>query len=146
MPVQLFTEAERVRRNRFPREIGQAVLNPAICDTELRTAIYRHTPPERLPAAIEECEELIRPLDQSYVDFLESRYGYIRQFAPAFLKAFTFRSPFVHDPFVEAVDLLRRLNADHRRTVPEEAPLEFVPATWRSSVITREGRIDRHYL
>jgi TnpA family transposase len=130
---------------RLFRDLGRAVLDPAIRDAELRTVIYRHIPPERLRAAVAECEELIRPLDDSYFDFLASRYGYVRQFAPAFLEAFAFRSPLAQDPLLEAVDLLRRLNADHRRAVPEDAPLEFVPATWRPYVITREGRIDRHY-
>jgi hypothetical protein len=76
------------------------VLDPAISDAELRSAIYRHIPRERLRTAVEEYEGLIRPLDDSYFDFLESRYRYIRQFAPPFLEAFTFHSPLAHDPLL----------------------------------------------
>jgi TnpA family transposase len=129
---------------RLFRDLGRLVLDATVSDAELRTTIYRRIPPERLHAAVKECEELIRPLDDSAFEFLERRYSYLRQFAPAFLEAFAFRSPLAHDPLLEALDVLRHLNADHRRTVPEEAPLDFVPRKWQSHVLDSDGRIDRH--
>ena len=48
-------------------------------------------------------------------------------------------------PMLEAVDLLRDLNARRQRKVPPDAPVEFVPARWRPYVIDRDGEIDRHY-
>jgi TnpA family transposase len=129
---------------RLFRDLGRLVLDATVSDAELRTTIYRRIPPERLHAAVKECEELIRPLDGSAFDFLERRYSYLRQFAPAFLEAFTIRSSLAYDPLLEAIDVLRRLNGDHRRTIPEEAPLDFIPLKWRPHVIDPEGRIDRH--
>jgi TnpA family transposase len=129
---------------RLFRDLGRLVLDATVSDAELRTTIYRRIPPERLHAAVKGCEELIRPLDDSAFEFLERRYSYLRQFAPAFLEAFAFRSPLAHDPLLEAIDVLRHLNADHRRTVPEEAPLDFVPRKWQSHVLDSDGRIDRH--
>jgi TnpA family transposase len=129
---------------RLFRDLGRLVLDATVSDAELRTTIYRRIPPERLHAAVKECEELIRPLDDSAFEFLERRYSYLRQFAPAFLEAFAFRSPLAHDPLLEALDVLRHLNADHRRTVPEEAPLDFVPRKWQSHVLDSDGGIDRH--
>jgi TnpA family transposase len=129
---------------RLFRDLGRLVLDATVSDTELRTTIYRRIPPERLYTAVKECEELIRPLDESAFEFLERRYSYLRQFAPAFLEAFAFRSPLAYDPLLEAIELLRHLNADHRRTVPGEAPLGFIPLKWRSHVLDPEGRIDRH--
>jgi TnpA family transposase len=129
---------------RLFRDLGRLVLDATVSDAELRTTIYRRIPPARLHAAVKGCEELIRPLDDSAFEFLERRYSYLRQFAPAFLEAFAFRSPLAHDPLLEAIDVLRHLNADHRRTVPEEAPLDFVPRKWQSHVLDSDGRIDRH--
>jgi TnpA family transposase len=129
---------------RLFRDLGRLVLDATVSDTELRTTIYRRVPPERLYTAVKECEELIRPLDESAFAFLERRYSYLRQFAPAFLEAFAFRSPLAPDPLLEAIELLRHLNADHRRTVPGEAPLDFISLKWRSHVLDPEGRIDRH--
>ena len=122
------------------RELARLVLDPTVGDAELRSTIYRRIPAEVLQRAVEESDHIIRPLDDSYFDFLASRYSYLRQFAPAFLDAFDFQSNVQPDPLLEAVRLLRRLNAEHRRTIPEDAPLSFVPAKWRTYVIDAQGR------
>ena len=127
------------------RELARLVLDPTVGDAELRSTVYRRIPAEVLQRAVEESDHIIRPLDDSYFDFLASRYSYLRQFAPAFLDAFDFQSNVEPDPLLEAVRLLRRLNAEHRRTIPEDAPLSFVPAKWRTYVVDAQGAIDRHY-
>ncbi|WP_145279696.1 DUF4158 domain-containing protein [Tautonia plasticadhaerens] len=115
------------------REIGRAVLDPKVKDADLRRTIYRRITPDELRDAVEESDRIIRPLDDHYFDFLESRYTYLRQFTPEFIDAITFRSS--GDPaLIKAVDLLRQLNAERRRVLPDEAPLEFVPARWRPYV------------
>ena len=43
------------------------------------------------------------------------------------------------------MELLRTLNQERRRTVPEDAPLKFIPVTWHPYVVDRSGRIDRRY-
>jgi hypothetical protein len=83
----------------------------------------------------------MRPLDDNYFDFLTGRYNYVRQFAPVFLSAFTFRANRRGEPLVEAVSVLNRI----KRKVPESAPVDFVPAKWRPYVIDKDGKIDRHY-
>jgi TnpA family transposase len=115
------------------REIGRVVLDPQVKDADLRRTIYRRIPPAELRDAVEESDRIIRPLDDHYFDFLESRYTYLRQFTPEFIDAVAFRSG-GGSPLLRAVDLLRQLNTDHRRVLPEETPLEFVPARWRPYV------------
>jgi hypothetical protein len=68
-------------------------------------------------------------LDDSHFDFLAHRYGHLREFAPAFLQAFTFRSNLNPDPLLQAVELLRTLNQERRRAVPDDVPLKFIPAS-----------------
>jgi len=41
--------------------------------------------------------------------------------------------------------VLQQLNTTHRRTVPPEAPTDFVSRKWRPYVVDPEGHIDRHY-
>ena len=127
------------------RDIGHLVLDPSVSDGQLRQTIYQYVPADKLQAAVEECERLVRPLDDSHFDFLAHRYGHLREFAPAFLQAFTFRSNLNPDPLLQAVELLRTLNQERRRAVPEDAPLKFIPATWHPYVVDRSGRIDRRY-
>jgi TnpA family transposase len=127
------------------REIGRVVLDLNVSDEQLRQTIYRYVPADTLLAAVEECDQLIRPLDDSYFDFLARRYSHIREFAPAFLHAFKFRSNRNSDPLLQAVELLRNLNQERRRAVPPDAPLKFVPTKWHPYVVDGSGRIDRHY-
>ena len=72
MPVQLLSQAERKRLNRFPQEIA---FNG-----------------EQLQQAVDESEEFMRPPENPYFDFLEARYTYLRQFTPGFLDTLTFHS------------------------------------------------------
>jgi TnpA family transposase len=127
------------------RELARAVLDPAIADPHLRSRIYQRVTPAVLRRAADESDRIVRPLDDNYFDFFETRYGYLRQFTPTFLDTFTFHATRSPEPLLEAVDLLRQLNSAHRRTVPEEAPTDFVNMKWRPYVLDPEGRIDRHY-
>jgi TnpA family transposase len=52
------------------REIVRVVLDPNVSDEQLRQTIYRHVPADKLLATVEECDQLVRPLDDSYFDFL----------------------------------------------------------------------------
>ncbi len=131
---------------RLFREIGKVLLDGSIADGDVRAAAFgRVAPAEKLLEAVEESERLVRPMDDNYYDFLAARYSYIRQFAPAFLAAFRFRSNREDDPLLEAVSLLVRLNAEKKRRVPDDAPLGFVPAKWVPYVVDGDGRADRTY-
>lgn len=127
-------------------ELGSVLLDPSIPDGEVRKAVFERVgSSEELCSAVEESERLVRPADDNYFDFLGERYSYIWQFAPTFLDAFRFRSNQREDTLLDAVSLLRALNASGRRRVPEGAPLAFVPAKWGPYVIGEDGRIDRLY-
>jgi hypothetical protein len=47
------------------------------------------------------------------------------------------------DPLLQAVELLRTLNQERHRAVPEDAPLKFIPTTWHPYVVDQSGRINR---
>jgi TnpA family transposase len=127
------------------RELARAVLDPAIAAPYLRSRIYQRVTPAVLRRAADESDRLVRPLDDNYFDFFETCYGYLRQFTPTFLETFTFHANRSPEPLLEAVDLLRQLNTARQRTVPDEAPTDFVNMKWRPYVRAPEGRIDRHY-
>ena len=123
------------------------MLDPKVKDADLRRAIYRRVSPVQLRNAVEESDRIIRPLDDHYFDFLARRYTYLRQFSAALLETLTFRAS-GESSLLRAVDLLRRLNAEHRRVLPEpeEAAVEFVPARWRPYVIDNPDPVERrHY-
>jgi hypothetical protein len=127
------------------RDLVRIVVDPAIADSELRATIYRRSPADALVAAAAECDDLIRPLDDSYFDLLTGRYGYLRQFTPSLLEALDFRSHQAGDPLLAALELLRRVNREGLRKLPTAAPTAFVPPKWRPFVVGADGQVDRHY-
>ncbi len=62
------------------------------------------------------------PPDDNHLDFFAARYLYVRGFALRFISAFGFRSNRPDDPLLAAVEELRELNEEGKRTVPEDAP------------------------
>ena len=71
---------------------------------------------------------LSRPVDDHHFDFLADRYSYLRQFTPKFLDVLTLRSNRAGVLILEAVALLRELNTRGQRRLPQETPVQFVPA------------------
>ncbi len=126
-------------------ELGHVVLDPAVQDTHLRAAIYRRISREALQRAVAEAEQIARPEDDNYFDFLEARYSYLRQFVPAFLDAFAFQSNIPADPLLRAMNVLQDLNTSRRRGVPDDAPVDFIERKWLPYVVTQDGHLDRHY-
>ena len=126
-------------------KIGQVILDEEIQDKQLRSKIYDQVTPEELSMAISECKSLIRPHGDDYFDFFALRYGYVRQFAPKFLAAFSFSSNRQTNDLIEAIKTIRNLDTQGKRKVPENAPVKFVSKRWSEYVINEEGKIVRKY-
>jgi len=80
---------------------------------------------------------------------LDGSYGYLRQFTPQVLDGVEFVGGTAATELLEAVRILRHLNATGARKVPDEAPTGFVPARWRGYLDTaaKSGNTSayRHY-
>ncbi len=125
-------------------ELGRIVLDPEVDDAAVRERIAAVVGLERLRQVVTAAERRARPEDDEYFDLLEHRYEHLREFAPAFLAAFVFRSNGPADRLLAAVDVVRELNATRRRKLPDDAPMDFVPARWRPYVLP-EGSERRRY-
>ena len=67
------------------------MLDPDVSDADLRAEIFRRVPPLELAAAVDEAERMTHPEGRAFFGYLDARYGYVRQFAPAFLDAIPLR-------------------------------------------------------
>lgn len=89
------------------------------------------------------------PRDHGHLAALDGSYGYLRQFTPQVLNAVRFASGTAATGLLEAVEILRELNATGARRVPDDAPDGFVPAKWRGYLETaaKSGNTTayRHY-
>src|SRR5271154_5250967 len=68
----------------------------------------------------------------------------MRRYTPAMLDIFEFRAAPAARPLLEAVDILRAMNRDKSRSVPQNAPLEWLNQSWRPYVVTDDG-VDRRF-
>jgi TnpA family transposase len=128
------------------RDLGEVLLDPDVANAAVRKVSFQRVPEDTLRTALAETKQLIRPSNDAYVDFFGRRYSYVRQFAPAFLQQLTFRSSRDNHPLLQALTLLRQLDASKSRSlVPDNAPLAFIPAAWRSYVVGEQGTISRRY-
>ena len=125
-------------------------IDPSRTRTSARR-IFDHLTEEVLLAALADCEELMR--DRRTADtssFWPIATGTLRQFAPAFLAAFDFRS---HQPRGSSSCGGRRAPRAERQRwkavagVPEDAPVELrALERWRPYVVGDDGRIERRWL
>ncbi len=99
---------------------------------------------ERFVESIEEAEELALPADFDYLEHLEGQYRRLRGYAPALLEAFEFSAAPSSEPLLEAVGVLKEMNAKGKRKVPEDAPTSFVKPRWERHVFD-DGDIDKRY-
>ncbi len=76
------------------------------------------------------------PRDHGHLAALDGSYGYLRQFTPQVLDAVRFAGGTAAAELLQAVEILRELNATGTRKVPDDAPTGFVPARWRGYLET----------
>lgn len=122
--------------------LGRIILDPAVADADVRATVSARLPPGYLRAAVEGDARLT---GLTHLAFLDRGYGYLRQFVPAFLAAFTFRSHRDDDAVLAAVAVLRAMHRAPRARLPPDVPQRFVTARWRPDVFAPEGAIDRRY-
>lgn len=131
---------------RLFQTVGRILLDLEVPDAQIREIVYQLIPPRELQSAVEECEEIMRPPDDSYFDLLASRYSNLRQFAPRFLETFNWQtSGNDENELTEAVEMMRQLNANGLRKIPEDAPAGFIPAKWEPYVMADGEDFNRRY-
>lgn len=101
------------------RLLGRVVLDQAVSNEQVRSQIYQDLSEDELRVAIEESEQLVRPLDDTYFDYLARSFWVLRQFTPQLLNALVFQSNSASQPLLEALELLKNLNHQHQQAVEQ---------------------------
>ena len=71
------------------------------------------------------------PRDGGHLELMEARFSHVRSFAPQVLGALEFAASVAPSEILAAVQLLQAMNLEGRRHVPDDAPIDFIPARWR---------------
>ncbi|MFC5203117.1 DUF4158 domain-containing protein [Streptomyces kaempferi] len=110
-------------------EILPVLLDVAIADEEVGGRLRNTLGMERLRAAAAGSTPRL-PRDHGHLAMLDDSYSYLRQFTPEVLRAISFKGSAGAESLMEAVKILKELNATGARKVPDGAPTDFVPVRW----------------
>lgn len=142
---QLQEDAKRIKRTiSLFAVLSKALINAKETGQDAWQAIDSALPWHELRALAEDAEELSQPRRLNHLHFVEAHYPQIRRYAPALLEHFDFRATSGGQDVLEAVTLLREMNATGKRKLPEDAPTSFITSQWEP-YIHQEDSLDRRY-
>jgi TnpA family transposase len=123
--------------------LGTIVLDDSIDDGQLRRILFQQIDKESLTKQVSEVDKWLTDKHSHVFHQVTQRYTYLRQFAPALLEAIELQSDTeIESSVVKAVALLRDMNQEGKRKLPEDAPLGFMPKKVRS-LVEEDGVISR---
>ena len=129
---------------RLYARIGQALLAAKEDGADPFAAIEKIVSWVDFARTVSEAEQLAQPEDFDFLGLISNGFPQMRRYTPAMLDIFEFRAAPAARPLLEVVDILRAMNRDKSRTVPQDAPLEWINQRWRPYVVTDDG-IDRRF-
>jgi TnpA family transposase len=124
--------------------IGEALLQARQSGADPFSAIEAIIPWEAFVQSVIEAQRLARVEGFDYLHRISEGYTQIRRYAPAFLDAFRFKAAPAAQPILDAIETLKRMDADGLRRVPADSPTDFVRKRWRALVFTDAG-LDRRF-
>lgn len=124
--------------------IGNALLEARKTGGDPFTAIENVIPWDAFTQSVTEAENLAQPEDFDYLYRLGESHTTLRRYAPEFLSVLKLRAAPAAQELLDAIDILRTMNADSARKVPADAPTGFIKKRWKGLVFTDAG-IDRRY-
>lgn len=131
--------AEQVR---LYGRVGRALIDARANDADPYEAVETVLPWERFVAAVAEAERLASPAVADALTLLRNYYEQMRRYAPELLATLTFQGAPTSKTLLQAMDVLRTVNAEAKKKLPRGAPLGFIKPRWDPLVVTPRG-VDR---
>ena len=129
---------------RLYARVGQALIQARFSGGDVFAAIEAVLPWPKFESTVAEAQTLAQPEAFDFLALLDDRYSSVRKFAPLLLAHFEFHAAPAAAELLQALDLLRDLDASGKRTLPEHVPTGFVKLRWRPDVFPSSG-VDRHF-
>jgi hypothetical protein len=101
-------------------------------------------PWEAFIASVTEAEKLGQSEEFDYLRYIGDGYLPMRRYTPELLDVLDLRAAPAAQDVLDAVNVLRAMNASGQRVVPKDAPTDFVRKRWESLVLT-DGGVDRRF-
>ena len=125
--------------------ISDLILDETIADTLLRAVIFERVDRKDLSIRRDHVKDW---LNGKYKDvftlLVNTRYSYLRQFAPSLLEHLSLeKEDTKDDSLLEAVQLIKEMNLSGKRKVEADAPVNSLSKSAKKLVIKNDGEIDR---
>jgi TnpA family transposase len=118
------------------------VLDDGRPEEALRENLFREFGKEELKEALETCRHFREVERAGLMEKIKNYYPSIRQYLPILLQL-PFEAELGSETILAAIDLVQKLDAAGRRTLPADAPIEFLAAKFRRAVLREDGTLDR---
>ena len=123
--------------------IGSVILDDAVDDRHLRQILFQQIDKNVLATQVDEVDKWLTDKHSHVFHQISQRYSYLRQFAPALVGAIDLQNDTeTESPVIKAAALLRKMNAEGKRKLPEDAPLGFMPKKVRT-LVEKDGVISK---
>lgn len=110
------------------RDLSAIILDESIIDIDLRKEIFAKIPKAELTNRVDETQELLSGKYSDKFNLVTKKFSYLRQFFPTFLEHINFTPANSDSKIIEAIDLLKKMNKENKRKLPEDdVPIDFVP-------------------
>ena len=124
--------------------IGQALIDAKQLGGDPFAAIEAVMSWDAFAQSVTEAQKLAQPDDFDFLHRIGESYATLRRYAPQFLAVLKLRAAPAAKGVLDAIEVLRGMNADNARKVPMDAPTGFIKPRWHKLVMTDAG-IDRRY-
>lgn len=123
--------------------ITELILDDSISDETLRQIMFSEIGRELILSQKEAVSEWLTGKHSHTFNLVKNRFSYIRQFSPSLLKNIDLQFEGNSGSSLKsAVNILRSLNADNKRKLPETVPVDFIPKKIRH-LIEPNGKIEK---
>ncbi len=145
----IYEKSYRKTRRRARKDLAvllnavECLLNSDCMPEMAFTEFYSDLANPAVREAVTTCRSLLRLEEEGYVGQLCGQYKLLRQYLPDFL-ALPFQGETGAQPLLQAIDLVRKLDAGDIKELPLDAPHQFVPAAYRKALMGKSGRINRN--
>lgn len=155
--ASLFSKAKRKHSDRFQQSgktindkvrlywrIGRALVDAKESGNDPFAAIEAIIPWDVFTESVTEAQTLAQPENFDFLSLIGDGFSQMRRYTPIFLDALKMKAAPTARDLLAAIDVLKEMNVQHSRKVPDDAPTSFVRKRWETLVNTPEG-VDRRF-
>ena len=155
--VKVFSAAKNRHQEQFQKQgkaindkvllyskVGRALVAAKESGTDPYTAIEDVIAWTAFAQSVTDAAQLAQPATLDHLHLVGDHHSMLRRYTPEFLDVLRLNAAPAAQEVLDAIDIVRRMNATGSRKVPDDAPIAFVKARWKPMVINSEG-IDRRF-